>query len=257
MIFRRIPNLLFALCLLPGLVLAQPQSASQIVEASLNLWRGDTSYTVTEMTVQRPDWQRTMRMESWTRGMTDSLIRFTYPPRDADNATLKLDNDMWIFTPRLNRVTKLPASMMMQSWMGSDFSYNDLARSDQALNHYQHQLIETRKENGYQVYIIEATPHANAPVVWGKEVVKIREDFMMLENVFYDQAMQPVKTLKTLEIKQVNQKPYPAVMRITQAAKPDHWTEIRTLEVHMGIALPDYLFTLANLQRPRPWRAPN
>lgn len=242
--------------LLPGLVLAQTKTAAEIIEASLNLWRGDTSYSVTEMTIHRPTWQRDMRMEGWTRGMKDSLIRFVYPPRDADNATLKLDNEMWIFTPKLNRVTKLPASMMTQSWMGSDFSYNDLARSDQALENYTHTLLETRVENGHTVYIIEAIPKANAPVVWGKEVGKIRDDYVILENAYYDQSMQVVKTLQTLKIDDLNGRPYPSVMRITNADKADHWTEIRTSQILIDIDLPDYLFTLANLQRPRAWQPP-
>lgn len=242
--------------LLPGLVLAQTKTAAEIIEASLDLWRGDTSYSVTEMTIHRPTWQRDMRMEGWTRGMKDSLIRFIYPPRDADNATLKLDNEMWIFTPKLNRVTKLPASMMTQSWMGSDFSYNDLARSDQTLENYSHTLLQTRIENGRNVYIIEAIPKANAPVVWGKEVAKIRDDYVMLENVFYDQSMQVVKTLQTLKVDDLEGRPYPSVMRITNADKADHWTEIRTSQILIDIDLPDYLFTLANLQRPRAWQAP-
>lgn len=244
----------FILSLIPCLVLGQSKTAAQIIEASLDLWRGDTSYSVTEMTIHRPTWQRDMRLEGWTRGMKDSLIRFVYPPRDADNATLKLDNEMWIFTPKLNRVTKLPASMMTQSWMGSDFSYNDLARSDQTLEHYTHTLVETRQQDDHKVYIIEAIPKPNAPVVWGKEVAKIRGDYVMLENVFYDQSMQEVKRLQTLKIEDIDGRPFPTVMRITNADKPDHWTEIRTSQVLIDIDLPDYLFTLANLQRPRPWK---
>lgn len=240
--------------LIPGLVLGQTKTAAEIIEASLNLWRGDTSYSVTEMTIHRPTWQRDMRLEGWTRGMKDSLIRFIYPPRDADNATLKLDNEMWIFTPKLNRVTKLPASMMTQSWMGSDFSYNDLARSDQTLENYTHTLVETREQDGHNVYIIEAIPKANAPVVWGKEVAKIRDDYVILENVFYDQSMQEVKHLQTLKIEDIDGRPFPTVMRISNADEPEKWTEIRTSQVLIDIDLPDYLFTLANLQRPRPWK---
>jgi len=97
------------------------------------------------MIVHRPDWQRTMSMRSWTRGSDDALIIFTSPAADAGNSTLKLDQSMWMFTPKINQVIKLPASMMAQSWMGSDFSYNDLARSDQIVNHYTHTLINTEK----------------------------------------------------------------------------------------------------------------
>lgn len=231
--------------------------AKKIVLQAIDLWRGKTSYALTEMTIHRPEWQRSMKMEGWTRGMKDSLIRFTYPPKDADNANLKLDNEMWIFTPKLNRVTKLPASMMTQSWMGSDFSYNDLAKSDQVVADYTHTLLKTAKENGYTVYWIEAIPHDDAPIVWGKEVLKIREDFVMLEDAYYDQSMQLVKTLKTLEVKTFSNRPFASKLKITRADKPDQWTQINTTQAWFDIDIPDSLFTLGNLKRPRPWQLPN
>lgn len=232
------------------------EDAKALVQKAIDLWRGKTSYALTEMTIHRPDWQRDMKMEGWTRGMKDSLIRFTYPPKDADNANLKLDNEMWIFTPKLNRVTKLPASMMTQSWMGSDFSYNDLAKSDQVVEDYTHRLLKTTQENGFKVYWIESIPHEDAPIVWGKEVLKIREDFVMLEDAYYDQSMQLVKTLQTLKITEFSGRPFASVMRITKANKPDEWTEIRTTQAWFDLALPAHLFTLPNLKRPRPWQPP-
>lgn len=246
-------TLILTLTILPLHATAQQPNATQLVENALHLWRGDSSYSVTEMQIHRPDWQRTTQMQSWTRGMQDSLIRFTYPPKDANNATLKLQNDMWIFTPKLNRVTKLPSSMMTQSWMGSDFSYNDLAKTDQVLHHYTHRLLASETQGNHRVFTLEAIPKPQAPIVWGKEVSKIREDYVLLETVFYDQAMQPVKKLETLEIINLSGKPFPSRMRITPLNKPGHWTEIRTLEIHLNLVLPDYLFTLANLAHPRPW----
>jgi outer membrane lipoprotein-sorting protein len=255
---NRIIALLFCLAAaLPTGLFAQSElSARDIVQASVDLWRGETSYSQIEMTIHRPDWQRTLKMESWTRGPKDALIRFNYPARDAGNATLKVQNDMWIFTPKIQRVTRLPASMMHQSWMGSDFSYQDLARSDQGLEQYDYRLIETRNASPHRIYVIEARPKPNAPVVWGKEVAQIREDFVLLETVFYDQAMQPVKRMETRQIDQIAQRPFPTLMRIQRLNQPEQWTEIHTTAIWINLELPDYLFTLANLQRPRAWQAP-
>jgi hypothetical protein len=195
-------------------------------------------------------------MKGWTRGREDALIRFTAPAKDAGNATLKVGPSMWIYTPKLNQVIKLPASMMAQSWMGSDFSYNDLAKSDQIVNDYTHELISTTEANGHTEYAIESTPKPEAPVVWGKQMVRIRDDFVLLEEAFFDQDMELVKRLETKTIGPLGGRPYPVVMRMTDLTEDGHWTELHYSEGIFDLELPDYLFTLSNLSNPRSWTAP-
>jgi hypothetical protein len=238
-------------------VYADPAPNPQhLIQGAIDHWRGDTSYGEVEMTVHRPDWERSMSMLSWTRGREDSLIRFTAPTKDAGNATLKLGQGMWIFTPKLNQIIKLPASMMAQSWMGSDFSYDDLAKTDKIIHEYTHTLIDTQQENKHTVYTIESFPKTGAPVVWGKERLRIRDDFVLLEETFFDQDLQPAKRMETLKIGPIGGRDYPVVMRMTTLDKPDHWTEIKTRHAIFDLALPNYLFTLSNLRNPRPWSAP-
>src|ERR1700677_2651459 len=97
-------------------------NADTILKRALDNLRGDTSLATGSMTIHRPDWEREVTIKSWTRGKTDSLSRSIAPPIDAGNATLDLDQNIWSFDPKLNQVIKLPASMMAQAWMGSDFS---------------------------------------------------------------------------------------------------------------------------------------
>ena len=235
---------------------AQPPDPAQLIKRVIDYWRGNTSYTELSMTIHRPEWERSLSMLGWTRGREDALIRFTAPAKDAGNATLKLGQSMWIFTPKLNQVIKLPASMMAQSWMGSDFSYNDLAKSDQIINDYTHTLMDTQQQNDHTVYTIDSVPKPNAPVVWGKERLRIRDDFIMLEQIFYDQDMKVVKRLQTLKIAPLGGRPYPVVMRMTTVDENDHWTELNYQQGLFDLKLQDYLFTLSNLSNPRPWRAP-
>jgi len=236
--------------------LNQSNKAAAMVKNAMDYWRNKTSYTEVSMIVHRPDWQRTMSMRSWTRGSDDALIIFTSPAADAGNSTLKLDQSMWMFTPKINQVIKLPASMMAQSWMGSDFSYNDLARSDQIVNHYTHTLINTEKVAGHTVYTIESIPNTNAPIVWGKEEIKIRDDFILLEEKFYDQDMQLVKHMVTTQIGPLDGREFPLIMRMSNIEKTDHWTEIKNNFARFDLDLPSTLFTLSNLRNPRHWVAP-
>ncbi|MBF6057758.1 MULTISPECIES: outer membrane lipoprotein-sorting protein [Thiomicrorhabdus] len=232
-------------------------TAKTLIQQALELWRGKSSYSEISMEIHRPEWQRKMSMIGWTEGLDRSLIRFTYPPKDAGNATLKLDEEMWLFTPKLQRITKLPTSMMSQSWMGSDFSYNDLSKTDQILKYYDASIDKTENdENGNTLYHLTLIPHQNAPVVWGKETLIIRADGLLLNETFYDQTGKAVKSMQTLQIMQVSGRPYPKVMRMTRSDKPDQWTQVVTDAVWFDLQLPSYLFTQSNLKTPRPWSAP-
>lgn len=235
---------------------AETPKPADLVKDAIDYWRGNTSYMTVEMTVHRPEWERSLSMTGWTRGREDALIRFTAPAKDAGNATLKVGPSMWIFTPKLNQVIKLPASMMAQSWMGSDFSYNDLAKSDQIVDEYSHELIATSQTNGHEEYTIESIPKPDAPIVWGKQRLRIRDDFVLLEEAFFDQDMQLVKRLEATMIGPLGGRPYPVIMRMTDLGEEDHWTELHYREAVFELELPEYLFTLSNLSNPRAWTKP-
>ena len=125
-----------------------------IIEKSFNHYRGLASESSVEMIIHRPNWERRMRMDAWTKGTSESLIRITAPAKDKGNGTLKKGHDMWTYNPKVNRVIKLPPALMSQSWMGSDFSNNELAKSDSILNDYTHTLMKTEIQDGRTVYVI-------------------------------------------------------------------------------------------------------
>jgi len=178
-------------------------------------------------------------------------VRVTAPPKDAGNATLIKDDEMWSFTPKINRVIKIPSSMMHQSWMGSDFSNNDISRADDIIDQYDHRLLDTRQEDGHQVYTVESVPHEDAPVVWGKEVLRVRDDFVMLTHDFYDQEGRVVKRMVSSDIREMGGKTVAGIERMTKVDKPEEWTQIRLLEASYGIRVPPTTFTLSNLRNPR------
>ncbi|MCG8459155.1 MAG: outer membrane lipoprotein-sorting protein [Holophagales bacterium] len=245
------------LTLLPLSVSVQPahaqQTPAEIVKAAIQNWRGQSSYMEQRMVVHRPDWQRETSMVSVTRGEKDALVRFTAPAKDAGNATLKLDQKMWVFTPRLNQVISLPASMMAQSWMGSDFSYDDLAKSDRIVTDYELAFEPEEEVEGRRVYVIEATPYPDAPVVWGKEVLRIREDNALLERAYYDQRGALVRRMVASRIELIDGRPYPRELRMIDAEQEGHWTDVLTEAGNFDVDPPGYLFTQSNLRNPRQW----
>ena len=235
-----------------GLESSPPEpDATQIVQKAVNHWRGLSSDSVMTMVIHRPDWERSMTMRAWTKGDEQTLVRVLEPKKDRGNGTLTDDDNMWTFSPKVNRVIKIPSSMMGQSWMGSDFSNKDVARADDIIDQYDHSILNVEEQDGVTIYEIESIPHEDAAVVWGKEVLRIRDDHVVVTHKFYDQDGELVKTLNSLEIGEMGGRVIALRQRMGKEEAPDEWTEIQVVSVNYDIELSDNLFTLANLRNPR------
>ena len=226
--------------------------ARTIIRDAIDHFRGLTSYSEMSMTIHRPDWERKMSMKGWSSGSKKTLVRVTAPARDAGNATLVLDdNKVWSYAPKINRVIRIPSSMMSQSWMGSDFSNKDISRTDEIVDKYDHTLVRTEESDGHTVYIIESVPHEEAAIVWGKEISHVRDDYVELEHHFLDQDLETVKVLKTLDIREMGGRMFAVQQRMNMLEKDGEWTEISVQVLDFDREIPDYLFTLSNLRNPR------
>ena len=230
---------------------AEERDATQIVRNAINHWRGISSYTEMTMVIHRPDWERSMTMRAWTKGDKQSLVRVTEPKKDRGNATLTDENSMWSFSPKVNRVIKIPSSMMGQRWMGSDFSNKDIAKADDIIDQYDHSILSIEEVDGTTIYEIQSIPHEDAAVVWGREVLRIRDDMVVVKHSFYDQDNELVKALRTLEIAEMGGRTIATRQRMGEVDKPEEWTEIQVISVEYEIDIPDSMFTLSNLRNPR------
>ena len=242
--------------LIAALLWAQPahsaeDTARDLIRKAMDHWRGLTSHSRMTMTIHRPDWERRMTMESWSKGDKRSLVRVIEPKRDAGNATLLDDNSMWTYSPKVNRVIKVPSSMMSQSWMGSDFSNKDIAKSTDIIDQYDHTLTATEERDGHLYFTVTSVPHEDAAVVWGKEVIVVRDDYVLMEEQFWDQDGVLVKSLQTLEVAVMGGRPVARVMRMGKLESPDEWTRLTAEHIEFDLDLPDSLFTLSNLRNPR------
>jgi len=249
-------KLIIAVCLPLFIVFASntfsmAQDARTIVKKGFNYMRGKSSFSVVDMTIHRPNWERKMTIKAWTKGLKNSLFRIIAPAKDKDNGTLKRGREMWMYNPKINRVIKLPPSMMSQAWMGSDFSNNDLSKTDSLIDEYIHTITGTRTHDGKKVYLIKSIPKPDAPVVWGMQKLKIREDHVFLSQEFYDEDFKLVKVMTTLQIQMLGGKMFPRVWRIQKAETTDEYTELNYKELSFKKNLKNSLFTISNLKNPR------
>ena len=230
---------------------AEELTARDLVQMAMDHWRGLTSHGVSTMTIHRPDWERSMTMESWSKGDKISLVRVVEPKKDAGNGTLLNDTNMWTYTPRINRIIKVPSSMMAQSWMGSDFSNKDISKSTDIIDQYDHSLTGQEEIDGHVHYTVTSVPHEDAAVVWGKEVLVVRDDFVLMEQQFWDQDGVLVKKLETLEVAEMGGRSVARVLQMGKVDTPDEWTRLTAEQIEFDLDLPDSLFTLSNLRNPR------
>ncbi|MBW1836427.1 MAG: outer membrane lipoprotein-sorting protein [Deltaproteobacteria bacterium] len=227
---------------------ATAQDARSLVEAAVNYYRGAASISKVDMTIHRPHWERVVTIKVWTKGEKNSLFIIIAPAKDSGNGTLKKDREMWMYNPKVNRVIKLPPSMMSQSWMGSDFSNNDLAKSDTIIEDYTHTVLDVETHNGKKVYVINSIPKPEAPVVWGMQQLKIREDNILLSQAFYDEDFKLVKSMTCQQIQILGGRLFPKIWKMNKAGVQNEYTLLEYIELQFEKDLPDRLFTLSALR---------
>lgn len=222
-----------------------------IVKKVDQLYRSETSYAEMEMHIATPHWERALAMTVWTKGMDKTFIRITAPKKEQGVATLRIGNEMWNYLPKANKVMKIPPSMMMGSWMGSDFTNDDLVKESSMLNDYTYQLIAPEDASPNRFYI-ELTPKEDSPIVWGKIVAAVRaSDYIPVWQHFYDEEGNLMRILNFKEIKIFGGKTAPSVMEMLPQNKEGHKTVVRFLNATFDSAIDDKIFTRRNLQKRR------
>ena len=204
------------------------------------------------MTIVRPDWKREITMKAWALGRQYSLILITSPARDKGSAFLKRKNEMWNWQPSIDRVIKLPPSMMLQSWMGSDFTNDDLLKESSVVNDYDHSLEQDTIINGMDCFKISMIPHEEAAVVWGKVLIYIeKENYNQLLVKYYDEDNFLVNTMILSNIRKMGDRTIPTHLEMIPADEPNNKTIIDYLDMEFNLDIKESFFSLQNMKRIR------
>ncbi len=245
--------LLFYLTLNIGLAYnssSEELAAREIVKRSDDLMRGDTSRGSYKMTVVTPTWERTLELDAYSSGRDKTFISILSPPKEKGITTLRIDNNMWNYLPKVERTIKIPPSMMFQQWMGSDFANDDMVKESSVVNDYTHTIAGEEVLDTFEVFKIDLIPKPEAAVTWGKLIFWIRKgDFVPIQEEFYNEHGKLIKVLKYSNIKQMSDRMIPTIWNITPVTKAGHSTTIEVLDVVYNEPLNADIFTLSNLKR--------
>jgi outer membrane lipoprotein-sorting protein len=215
------------------------------------LYRSNTSTSQVQMEIKTPNWQRSINMNIWTKGMDYTFIILNSPRKDKGMATLKRQNDMWNFFPKINKVMKVPPSMMMSSWMGSDFTNDDLVKENTLRDDYK--AILSNGEN-LKEYFITLTPKEKTVSIWGKiELYIDKKSLTPLRQIYYDEKNVKIRTMTFSDLQKKGQRLIPLTMTLTPHTKEKegHTTIIKYLKINFNPKIEDSIFTRRNLQKRR------
>ncbi len=241
---------LLAFLLTAGSVSAE--TARDIVKKADELIRSKSSYSVVEMTIVKPGWSRTMSMKLWALEPDYALIYVSSPARDKGTVTLKRKNEVWNWLPSVQRVIKIPPSMMLQSWMGSDFTNDDLVRESSVVNDYTHSLIGEETMNGYKCHKIKMTPKPEAGVVWGKIIVWISKDrYLQTKADYYSEDGKKVKTFTGSMERKMGGRSIFAKWEMIPENKPGNRTILEYKEIIFNYKVRQSYFSEQNMKRVR------
>jgi outer membrane lipoprotein-sorting protein len=224
---------------------------STIVDKVDRLYRSKSSQGRMKMTIVSRNWTRTLKMNVWSEGMEKTFIHITHPKKDAGIATLRIKNEMWNYFPKINKVMKIPPSMMMSSWMGSDFTNDDIVKESSMLRDYSHALVEP-DESEAGVYYIELIPKENVPTVWAKIVLHVRkDDYIPVQEEYFDEKGNKMRIIEFKEIRSFGNRQIPSVLELTPLNKKGEKTVVTYVDLKFDEGLDTDVFTLRNLQKRR------
>ena len=242
---------IFVFCIpfLPG----HAQDAREIIKKADEKMQGElTSQSTMTMTIVRPTWQRVVTFKNWTKGREYTLALVTAPPREKGQSFLKRENEMWNWNPTINRLIKLPPSMMSQGWMGSDFSNDDLLKESSIVVDYNHSIIGENEVDGWYCYKIELIPLPDAAVVWGKIVKWItKEEFLQMKSEYYDEDNYLIKTELAYDIETMDGRLLPSRFELIPEDEEGHKTVVVMNEIKFNKPIPDGFFSQQNMKKVR------
>lgn len=209
---------------------------------------GESSFSRVDMTVQTGHWERHLRMESWSLGRERFLVRILSPAKEKGVATLKVEKEVWNFLPKVDRIIRIPPSMMGGAWMGSHITNDDLVKA----NHIDEDYVFTLLQEDDRQWTIQGIPKPEAPVIWGKIIYQINKDQLVpIQIEYFDEEGTRVRKILFDDVKTVGQRVVPLRMTVLPLEKPSEKTIMHYRDLEFDVDLDEKFFSLARLKRKR------
>ena len=226
------------------------QTALEIIKNADSQIRGSSSYAEMSITIIRPKWQKKMSLKSWSKGTEYSATIVTSPAKEKGSVFLKRKNEAWNYIPTLERTIKLPPSMMTQSWMGTDFTNDDLIKQSSMVVDYTHEILGSEVIEDLECWKLKLIPNEESTVVWGKLLVWIdKKDFMQMKTEFYDEDMELVNVMIGSNVSEYGGKKLPSRLEFYPIEDEGNQTVIQYDIWEFDLLIPESYFSTQYVSR--------
>ena len=245
---------LFVLILVRSVAWASAQAPSPPNVESLlarldDLYRSKSSISRVDILVTTPRSTRSLRVKGWTRGLDDALFVIEAPARDEGTATLRVGPNLWNYLPRIARTIRVPPSMMLGAWMGTDFTNDDLVKESSLLRDFDSRI--DRRSSSPPGWWITLVVKPEVVGRWARIDVLVSEDGLPVEEHHFDRKGRLARTIVFDEIKALGGRRLPTHMILTPTGIEGQRTEMRYLEIQFNVPVSDDTFSLSRLERSR------
>jgi outer membrane lipoprotein-sorting protein len=229
---------------------AQQLTATDIIKKADEKFNGEMSgYSVMSMTIIRPTWQRTVEFKSWSLEDDYALTLITAPAREQGQTFLKRGSEMWSWNPAINRLIKLPPSMMSQGWMGSDYTNDDILRESSVVNDYTHSVEGEEEIDGSKCYKIKLTARDDAEILWGHQLWWVdKKEFIVLKAELYDEDGYLVRTETGTDLRTMDGRFIPTTIELVPADEEGRKTVLKIMEMKFNVKLDESFFSQQNMK---------
>jgi outer membrane lipoprotein-sorting protein len=229
---------------------AADERAQELVDRMARLFSSKSSIATVNMQISNENGERSVSMKIWSLGADNVLLRIDGPQEDAGTAVLKVGSDIWYYLPKANRTVKIPPSMTMTSWMGSDFTVDDLVKESLLAHDYSIAPFFEGQRGGIAVYEYTLTPKPEAAVVWGKIIVQLYQVNMLPAwEGYYDEDGKLVRERTFSEYKTMGGRLIPTRLVMRPVDKPGEQTTIVFEDISFDVPISKETFSLPNLKR--------
>lgn len=240
---------LFLAVILFSSAVSSAQNAREIVQKADQKMRGSSMQAELTIKTIRPTWSREMQCKVWTKGNDRSMILILSPAKDKGITFLKRKKEVWNWMPALERTIKLPPSMMSQSWMGTDFTNDDLVKESSIVEDYIHTLAGDTIIQNRSCYIIQMIPKPQTAVVWSKVIVSIdKKDFMELHSRFYDEEGQLINIMNATDVKVMDGRLIPTRLEMIPVDKKNQKTQMIYRSIKYNRPINDDFFSTEKMK---------
>jgi outer membrane lipoprotein-sorting protein len=228
------------------------QDAENIIKKADEKFRGKTSYAEMTIDIIRPKWSKKMTMKAWSQGSDYSVSVILTPVKEKGTVFLMREKEVWNYVPTLDRSVKFPPSMMLQNWMGTDLTNDDLVKQSSIVSDYEKNIIGSEKKENLDCWKIELTPKPDAAVVWGKIIIWIdKQDYMQMQIDYYDEDEFLINQMIGSEVKMFDGKKLPSKLTIKPVDKIGQSTVITYTVWDFDLKIPNEYFTTNYMKRIR------